>query len=62
MEKEVSRSIGAVEVAENDWTINSDTNDDEIFDIGNLLRQMIASVKVRAIPRVISHVETDKSV
>ncbi len=60
MEEEVSRSIGAVEVAENDWTIDSNTNDDEIFDIGNLSRQMIASVKVRAIPRVISHVETDE--
>jgi hypothetical protein len=53
VEEEVSRSIGAVQVAEHDLFCDDDDTDDEVLDIGNLLRRMIASVKVRAIPRVI---------
>jgi hypothetical protein len=60
VEEELSRTIGAVMTQDGASTEDSDNDSmDCVFDIGNMSKQLIASIKVTSPPRQISQVETE---
>ncbi len=60
MEEEISRTVGAVMTQDGASTEDPDNDaTDCVFDIGNIPKRLIASIKVASPPRQISQVETE---
>jgi hypothetical protein len=62
VEEEISRTVGAVMTQDGASTEDPDNDaTDCVFDIGNMSKQLIASVKVASPPRQVSQVETEEA-
>jgi hypothetical protein len=60
VEEEISRTVGAVMTQDGASTKDSDNDAmDCVFDIGNMSKRLIASIKVASPPRQISQVKTE---
>jgi len=59
VEEEISRTIGSVQTSVDQTDIDDYATDREavLYDIGEMSQRMIASVKVREVPRQVSQVE-----
>jgi hypothetical protein len=60
VDEEISRTVGAVMTQDGASTEDPDNDaTDCVFDIGNMSKRLIASVKVASPPRQVSEVETE---